>query len=276
MLTATLLALSAALLHATWNLIIKVSRDRDAATWALWLCGGTLSLPVLLIVGLPQHGAWPFLAASATIHVGYAFSLARAYRSADFSLAYPLARGTGALLVALGGTVLLSDHLSALAWVGICIVGLSLVLLAGRGATLHSMRWAVLTGVVVSTYMLIDGAGSRHAGSGLAYGLALQVLVGVTVSISGLARRRQALMVAEFRRQPFRLVIAGACVTAAYTMVLVAYNYAPVGYVAVLRESSVLIGAVLGWLFLRERFGRHRAISAIVMLAGMSLLIAGG
>lgn len=276
MLTATLLALGAALLHATWNFIVKGSEDRDAATWAMWLLGGSFSIPILVVIGLPDSASWPFLAGSATIHIVYALTLSRAYTHGDFSLAYPIARGSGSLLVALGGTVLLGDHLTPLAWTGIIVVALSLVLLVSRGASVASLRWAVFTGFTIACYMLLDGQGTRRSSSGLAYGLAVQVGIAVTLTVSGLVRGRRADLVTEFRRQPYRLAVAGTFVVAAYTMVLIGFHYAPVGYVSVLRESSVLIGAVLGWVFLHERFGRHRAISASVMVLGMCLLILGG
>jgi hypothetical protein len=92
MVTATLLALSAAVLHATWNLILKVSEDRDAAFWAQWLIGAVLSVPVLSVVGLPDRAAWPYLIISAAVQVVYVTGLSRAYTHGDFSLAYPLAR----------------------------------------------------------------------------------------------------------------------------------------------------------------------------------------
>lgn len=276
MVTATLLALSAAVLHATWNLILKVSEDRDAAFWAQWLIGAVLSVPVLAVVGLPDRGAWPYLIISAAVQVVYVTGLSRAYTHGDFSLAYPLARGSGALLAAVGGAVLLGQDLPSLAWVGVAIVTVSLLLLMGRGASPVSLRWAIFTGIAIATYSLVDATGSRHAGSGIAYGLSLQVLTGVTISVAGLARGRQRAMVSMLRSSFWRLLVAGVLVTASYTMVVVAFQYAPVGYVSVLRESSVLIGALAGWLVLRERLGVHRLVSAAVMAGGLALLVAAG
>lgn len=276
MLTATLLALASAVCHATWNLIVKVSGDRDAATMATWLIGGLVALPVLVIVGLPDAAAWPYLGAAALIQILYTFGLSRAYTHGDFSLAYPVARGSGALLVAVGGAILFADHLAPLAWVGIAVVAASLGLLVGRGSTLQSLRWALFTGVIICGYQLFDAAGTRHAGSGVSYGMAVAVAVGLTVNVTGLARGKGPALVAEVRRFGLRLVPAGMLMTGAYTMVLVAFHDAPVGYVSVLRESSVLVGALLGWLFLREDFGRYRLTSSIVMILGMALLIVGG
>ena len=141
---------------------------------------------------------------------------------------------------------------------------------------MRSLRWALLTGVFICGYQLFDAAGTRHASSGVAYGMAVAVAVGCTVNLTGLARGKGPALVAELKRSGLRLIPAGMLMTGAYTMVLVAYQHAPVGYVSVLRESSVLVGALLGWLFLREAFGRYRLTSSMVMILGMALLIAGG
>lgn len=274
MVAATLLALGAAVLHATWNLVLKRSHDRDAAFWAIVGIGALGSIPVLAATGPPGLRALPFLAASAMVQVVYVTGLARAYTHGDFSLAYPVARGTGALLAAVGGAWILGDDLPGPAWVGVAVVALSLVLLTRRGASALSLRWALFTGLAIAVYSVIDTAGSRHASSGLAYGLGLQVATGITVSVAGLVRGSARAMVGEVRRSPWLLAGAGVLITASYTMVVSAFRLAPVGYVSVLRESSVLIGALLGWLVLREQFGRHRVVSAAVMVAGLALLVA--
>ncbi len=276
MLTATILALTSAVCHAIWNLIVKVSGDRDSATMATFAFAGVVALPVLVVVGLPETRAWPFLISGAVVQVGYAYALSRAYTHGDYSLAYPVARGSGSLLVAIGGTILLGDHLAPLAWVGVAVVAFSLLLLVRRGATRTSMEWALLTGLLICTYQLIDAAGTRRSSSGLAYGLTVAVCVSIAVSTSALVRGKVPAVVAEVRQYGGRLVAAGALMVSAYTMVLIAFHDAPVGYVSVLRESSVLVGALLGWLFLREGFGRYRVVSAMVMVLGMGLLVAGG
>ena len=275
MATATVLALGAALLHATWNLILKVSDERDAAFWGQWLLGAAVAVPVLLVIGLPDRGAWPFLATSATIQVLYVTGLALAYAHGDFSFAYPLARGTGALLAALGGTVLLDEHLGLVPWVGVAVVAGSLLMLMGRGASRASLTWALVTGVAIGAYSLVDAQGSRHAGSGVAYGFSLQICTGITLSVAGLARHRQRAMVRVVRSSFWRLFPAGILLVLSYTMVVTAFRHAPVGYVSVLRESSVVIAALLGWLFLHERLGRHRLVSSLVMIAGLVLLVGG-
>ena len=124
---ATVLALGAAGLHAIWNLLLKTAprSDRDLTSWGLFLVGGVLVLPVVVGLGGPGVAAAPWLAASALIHVGYRGWLVAAYRHGDFSLAYPLARGTGALVAAVGGALVLDDRLPAPAWLAIAVVASS-------------------------------------------------------------------------------------------------------------------------------------------------------
>src|SRR3954452_408560 len=122
MVAATFLALGSAVLHATWNLLVKTSSDRLVAAWGLYLTGGILFLPVFLVIDRPGADALPFLAASSVVHVVYVVALTRAYRHSDFSFAYPLARGGGALFAAVGGVLFLADSLSGLAWLAIAIV----------------------------------------------------------------------------------------------------------------------------------------------------------
>lgn len=276
MLIATVLALGAAGLHAGWNLVAKVAGDRDTAFWAQWLLGAVLAIPVLFVVGLPARDAWPYLAVSCILQLLYVTGLARAYHHGDFSLAYPLARGSGAFFAALGGAVVLGDHLHPLAWVGVGIVGVGLVSLVGRRTGRASLWWALTTGSTIGVYSLVDAAGARHAGSGITYGLTLQVLSAGAISISGVVRGRTRLLVGLLRRQFWRYLMAGAMVTVAYTMVLVAFRHAPVGYVSILRESSVVLGALLGWLLLKERMGRRRLASSFVVAVGLAVLVIGG
>ncbi len=273
MLTATLLALAAAVLHAGWNFLVKTSDDRDLAAWAQFLAGTLLFAPVLVLIGPPGIATGPFLVASGLIHVGYVAALVAAYRHGDFSLAYPLSRGTGALLAALGGVLLLGDHLPWPAWGAIGVVALGLSLLVGRGTPLVEFRFALLTGVTIGVYTLVDSAGSRRATDGLSYGIAVTACSAVALSAWGLARGRGPALMRSVRPHWWRYLVAGGCLTGAYSLVLVAVRFAPVGYVAVLRESSIVLGAYAGWVFLGERLGGRRLAASLVVTAGLVGLI---
>lgn len=275
MVAATVLALCSALLHATWNLILKRAphHERDLTSWGLFACGGLLALPVLLVVGLPGLDALPWLALSACIHAAYVQGLVRAYGFGDFSLAYPLARGGGALVAALGGAALLGDELPPPAWVAIGVVALGLVSLMGRGVSGPAVEAAGFTALAIGSYTLADAQGARTATTGLSYGLAIMVATALTVSVVFLAQGRGSALVAAAPDAWRTWAAAGACTAVAYAMVLVAMRRAPVGYVAMLRESSVVFGAALGWLVLHEPLGGRRLVSSLVILVGLLGLV---
>jgi drug/metabolite transporter (DMT)-like permease len=276
-LLATVLALSSAGLHAAWNLLVKTTKvDRDLATWGQFLLGGAIAVPVLFVIGWPPAVAFPYLLASGLVHVAYVTGLVQAYTHGDFSLAYPLARGSGALLAAAGGVLLLGDVIAGAQWLGIALVAVGLVSLVGRGATLASIGWAVFTAATIAVYTLIDSKGARLSDDGLRYGFALMPFAGALISATQLVRGRGAAFREALPTQWWRWLIAGAFVTIAYSMVMIAVRQpgVAVGYVTMLRESSVVMGALAGWLLLDERLGRHRLVSSCVIVAGLVTLIA--
>jgi drug/metabolite transporter (DMT)-like permease len=271
-LTATLLALGSAALHATWNLLVKVSRDRLLAAWGQFLVGGILFAPVLLITGPPGWAVVPYLIASSLIHVLYVLALTRAYHHGDFSFAYPLARGGGALVAAVGGVLFLDDHLSGLAWLAIAVIVLGLVSLVRPGTSRVALLWAGLTAATIGTYTTVDAAGARDS-NGFGYAAVLMLGIGVALTLVLVGSGRRPRMAPALRAEWRRFVLGGLCTALAYAMVLAAVRLAPVGYVAALRESSVVLGALAGWLFLHERLGRARLVSSGVVAFGLVLLV---
>lgn len=273
MVAATFLALGSAALHAAWNLLVKTSSDRLIAAWGFYVSGGLLFLPVFLVVDRPGADTLPFLAASSVVHVVYVVALTRAYRHGDFSFAYPLSRGGGALLAAIGGVLFLADTLSALAWLAIALVVGGLASLVRPGVSRVALLWAGLTATMIGNYTTLDVAGARRS-SGLGYGVALVLGAGLLLTAAILGSGRAARLGPALRQEWPRFVVGGICSTLAYSMVLAGARLAPVGYVAALRESSVILGAGAGWLFLHERLGRARLASALVVTVGLVLLIA--
>ena len=273
MLAATLLALAAAVLHAGWNLWVKQSEDRWIALWGQMTCAGIMCAVLLVALGGAHNIAWWPVAASATIHLFYVAFLARAYNLGDFSVTYPIARGTGALVAAIGGILFLSDHLSLMMLIGIGIAVLGILLLAGPADNSHVVA-ALMVSVTIGAYSVIDSYGSRHMGGNL-YPLLLFIGTGITLSTYGLATGRRHDMTTALASTWKRFCVAGIASVATYWMVLIAVQKAPVGYVTALRESSVVIVALVGTRYLGESDMKRRITAACIVVAGLAVLVIG-
>lgn len=271
MLTATLLALAAAVIHASWNLAVKQSpTDRYLSLWGQFFMAGLIVLPFVVWFGMPARG-WIWVAISGSVHLPYCVFLSRAYDAGDFSLVYPIARGGGAVLAAIGGVLLLSDRLSLLSALAIAIVALGLFGLAGKSRGVE-LRYALLVAAAIGVYSVSDAKGIRSAGTPI-YALATHLGTATTNSVYGLVTGRRREMAALLRFHWRRLLVLGAASTLTYGLVQLAFERAPVGYVTALRESSVVIAAFVGWKRLGERAGARRLVASLVVAAGLVLLV---
>ena len=277
MLLATLLALGAAVLHASWNLVAKRSKgDIYMVLWAQFFMGAMISLPLMigyeLIWGMPWQG-YMWAAVSGCIHLPYVWLLARAYTVGDFSVSYPVARGGGAAIAAICGVVFLRDHLTTWEIVGICIVVCGLALLA-YGATGTHLATALLLACAIGLYTTSDAKGARVTDS-VAYIFASSMGTMTSNTIFALATGRKREMVQTLRADWRRSSITGLASLVTYGMVLVAVRHAPVGYVTALRESSVVLAALAGWKLLGEGDHRRRLTAALVVFLGLLTLVLG-
>lgn len=276
MLLATLLALGAAVIHAGWNFVAKRAEgDRYMVLWAQFFVAGLISLPLAIgnhvLFGMPGK-AYLFAALSGAVHLPYAWLLAHAYNIGDFSVSYPVARGGGAALAAIGGVLFLSDHLTWPNAVGIAVVVLGLSMLA-VGATGASLAVALGVSLTIAVYSVLDAAGSRTKRDTIAYIFASMVGGAMSNTLFGVFSGRGAAM-REMLRQRWKVsVVTGSATTVTYGMVLVGFRLAPVGYVTALRESSVVIAALAGWKLLGEGDHRRRITAAAIVFAGLLTLV---
>ncbi|HEX4984116.1 MAG TPA: EamA family transporter [Ilumatobacteraceae bacterium] len=271
MLVATVLALASAGMHAGWNLVAKRSADRFAALWGQFAVGGIIGAVAIAVTRDLPVEAWGWAAITGAVHVPYIVALASAYDRGDFSLAYPVARGGGALLAGIGGIVLLDDELSLLGVVAIVTVSAGMVLLS-IGAQASQVMTALVVAAMIGIYTTVDSHASRDVG-GNTYVFAVFVSCALMVSVYGLAVGRGPSLRRSLPGSWRMFLLTGAVSVVTYGMVMLAVRRAPVGYVAALRESSVLVAAFIGWRYLDEGSAHRRLIAAGVVVAGLVLLV---
>jgi phosphonate utilization associated putative membrane protein len=264
-----------ALLHASWNAMVKSSSDKALDTALIHVLGSVVALPLLLVVGLPNAASWPYIAASLVIHIGYYIALTGAYKHGDLGLTYPLMRGTAPLLVALSASLTLGETLSPLSWAGVLGVSCGVLALGlSRHAmdSPHAVAFALTNAVVIAVYTVVDGLGVRQSGNALQYVAILFVLDGWPFGLMVLRRRGLAVAWPYARlRAPLALVGASASL-GSYGIALWAMTRAPVATVAALRETSVLFAALLGSWLLKEAFTVRRAVGTAAIVAGVMAL----
>ena len=269
-----LLVLFAALLHASWNAIIKSGGNTVLDTVALTVAAALLAAAMLPFTQAPAAASWPWLAASVALHVCYFLMLGAVYRLGDLSHVYPLMRGIAPMLVALAGVLFLGESLSVMVWAGIALicVGILLPVLRHPGVLRErATPLALSIALVISAYTLVDGYGTRASGSSLSYCLWMFLLEAPPiVLVAWLYQRR---LVWQHARQKWRRATAGGfCVLGSYSIALWAMVSAPIAAVAALRETSVLFAAIIGCALLKERLGVWRIAGATVIAAGMAML----
>jgi phosphonate utilization associated putative membrane protein len=276
-----LAVLLGAALHAGWNVLVKSAGDKTVDTALVHFLGAIVALPLLLLVGLPQPQAMPFIAASLVIHIGYYIALAGAYQHGELGMTYPIMRGFAPLLVALGSGTLLGESPSAAAWLGTVAitVGVAMVGLSHPGEALHhrkALAFAFANAAIIAVYTFVDGLGVRAevaaGGSAWSYVMTLFVLDGLPFPLLVWLRRSRAQrqeIVAYARGRWPKAMLGGAASIGSYSIALWAMTRAPVASVAALRETSVLFAALLGTWLLKERFGWQRALGTAVVVAGV-------
>jgi len=272
--------LFAALLHASWNALIKSGKDKALDTALIHILGCGVGVVLVAMFGLPRREAWPWLAASMTIHIGYYITLVGAYRHGELGFTYPIMRGTAPLLVAMLSGQLIGEHLSLAAWLGVAGIS-SGVLLIGLtrshvhgGSRRHALGYALANAAIIAAYTLVDGLGVRASGNALQYVALLFMLDGLPYFMIVMWQRRAAFADSvAFMKQRWPVALVGSSASlGAYGIALWAMTKAPVASVAALRETSVLFATLIGVLMLKERFRFQRLLGAGAVVVGVMAL----
>ena len=280
------LILLSALCHATWNLLLKRAGNQEVFAWTLLICTSIILLPLgvvlFLLNPIAAPGYW-FILASAALQAFYFVMLGRAYSRGDLGLVYPVARGIGPMLVPVLAVVLLGERvaLPAVAGIGLVVVGIYVVswwgrfrqILARPTALLRDggVRYAMLTGLTITCYTLVDKRGVEHVQPFLyMYLLTIGSAIGLAPHILrsyGLATVR-----GEWGRNARPIVAAGLLFFVAYGLVLTAFNLSQVSYVAPAREVGIVFGVLMGMFILKEQSGGGRLLGAAFIVAGLALI----
>lgn len=267
-----LVVLFAAVLHASWNAIIKAGSDKFADTVLVTIGAAIIPGFLLPLIPLPATSSWPYLAASVVIHFGYFSLVALAYRAGDLSYAYPIMRGLAPMLTALGAGFMVDEPLSLGGKIGI-------LLLCSGILTLTSDSWwsgkvgfaptaiGLTNAVVISMYTLVDGIGLRLAGKPESYICWLFFLTPLPFLVLSLLRQPQ-FFTAQLKSRWSAGLLGGLCTFTSYGLALYAMAHIPIALVAALRETSVIFGTIIAAVFLRERFGPIRYVAAGLVTAG--------
>ena len=276
---ALALALAAAALHAGWNAFLKVKLEPFLAMTLITGAGGLVGVPLLIAFGFPRLEAWPWLMASVVIHLGYYFALSEAYRRADMGQIYPIARGAAPLMTATMTTLFVGERLGLFGWGGIAMLAAGVLLLSLRGgrdlARLDrvAVGFALFTAVTICAYSVVDGLGARAAGPGKATAYSTVLFVGIApvVVAYALIRRGRAVFA---QMAPFWItgLAGGALAVISYSIAIWAMTVAPIAIVAALRETSVLFGAVIAVVILKEPLRPARIVAALMIVCGLMLL----
>jgi len=268
-----------AFLHTAWNLLLKQAGDKYIAIWWSTVLGGVIFVPFLFFTGLPAREVWFLLAASVLVEAVYYITLSTAYRDADFSLVYPLARGTAPALIATWSVLFLSEKLTAggMVGLGVIILGLFIVgsanLFQRKGGKPHirGILLSLALAFLISVYSALDGLAIKHTP---AFPYAVLIFLGPPLITSPLVFRMFGwdLLKKEFNLNRARLLAIGFLTVSAYLLVLLVYSIAPVSYSGAVREFSVVLGALAGWRFLGEKLGGWRVVGAIVIFTGILVI----
>lgn len=269
------ITLLSAVLHATWNAMAHAVTDRLIGFAWIGTVYTIVCAPAALVLGFPPSSTWPYVVASAAIHVLYQLLLMTSYQLGEFSQVYPLARGTAPWVVAIIEIVVLGQHLHIVALIGVLVISVGLVSLVLHGGRLPRQQFPALgaafaTGLFIAAYTVVDAVAVSQAPV-LTYAAWMFLLQGPMLPLMAFMRRKTALP--SQMRPALKPGLGGGLISlAAYALVLFAQTSGATAAVAALRETSIIVGALIGTLFFGERFGYRRAVAALFVAVGVVLL----
>ncbi len=266
-------------MHALWNFLLKNSDEKYIAMGWQVILSGIFSLVLIFFTGLPPRSMWGFAVISMILEAIYFILLCIAYSDHDFSLVYPIARGAAPALLVLWSAILLREKLTIGGYIGLAMITGGMIVIGattliqsnGEKPHLRGILTALSVALIISIYTFIDGTAVKH-GPAMPYGLSMFVMVPF-VTTPYLARRYGwDHFVDTWNKNRGYLLLGGMLGLVAYMLALFAYTFAPLSYSGAIREVSAVIGAFLGWRFLKEEMGGIRVVGAAIVFAGVMVI----
>ncbi|MCL4531035.1 MAG: DMT family transporter [Chloroflexi bacterium] len=277
-LSAIGLLLVAAVLHTTWNLLLKQAGEKYIATWWSAIIGFLVFTPAIYLIGFPSQAVWHILVISSLFEIAYYVVLAEAYRDSDFSLVYPMGRGAAPALIAVWAAIFLGERFTFGGVIGIIVIIAGLMIVGGSSIFqthtrphLRGILLALLLALLISIYSMLDGIAVKQTAA-LPYVIVLFLCVPAFTAPLIFRIYGWNKLKFELSDHPWQLAAIGVLTIGAYSLALLAYSIAPLGYAGAVREVSVVIAAFAGWQFLGEKLGGTRVIGAVIIFAGILII----
>jgi len=277
---ALTILLVAALIHATWNFFLKRAKEKTiVTTWALPVTAAC-ALPLLLVGPPVPIEVLPYALLSAALEAAYYLTLTYAYGIGEFSMVYPTARGTAPLLLVVWSTLFLGQYPTSYGVLGIGLMVLGIVIIGNaskKSGTVRYWNWpfvvALSVAVTISAYTVVDGKAVQTANpvsyTSLVFALTALFAFPLLWKLTG--KKRHIV-----KPERATIVVVGVFAFLAYVLVVSVYTIAPVVYAGSIREVSIVFGAILGWLLLKEEFGLTRTLGSVLIFAGIFLIVFAG
>lgn len=265
--------LVAALIHALWNSGVKQHKNKYIAVSAIVLGHVPLSIIIILMFPMPSLDSVPYIVASSIIHQGYQWFLLSAYKVGDYTKVYPVARGTGPVVVTLIAILFLGTSLKSFELIGILLIstGIFSLALQGRKSKKNNagIYLALWTGFFIGGYSLVDGFGARVSGSPLSYMSWAFILNAMIFPFLLSFFNEKNILKRTIKEAPNLFWIGGTASAFVYLIIVWAYTEAPIPLVSALRETSVILAILIGYILLREKLTILKIFSILIIFLGI-------
>lgn len=277
--SALILLFFSASMHALWNFLLKSSDEKYIAMGWQVILSGIFSLGFIFFTGLPPRSMWGFAVISMILEAVYFILLCIAYSDHDFSLVYPIARGAAPALLVLWSAIFLREQLTIGGYIGLALITGGMLVIGGTTLLqnksekphLRGILTALSVALIISIYTFIDGTAVKN-GPALPYGLSMFVMVPFVTTPYLVRRYGWDAFVHVWNKNRGYLLLGGVLGLVAYMLALFAYTFAPLSYSGAIREVSAVIGAFLGWRFLKEEMGGVRVVGSVIVFAGVMVI----